>query len=945
MARVLTTNSPDVNPTTDAGNDYLQVQATPADFGGSIGQALQQFGANLDQTGQRFQQSALAAAQLNNESMANDGTTEFSKQTADLAAGFFAKRGKDAVQAYPQFQADVQATHDKIIQQMGNPEAQALAGRVLSWHMNSLMEAGARWQAQQTKVWNIDSATSRADQNVNDAMIYRHDPAHVAALVTVGQGEVLKQAEAAGLDADTTKANQARYAGKAYEQVIAGLIQDGSPIQAQSMFDGVRNSLDSASQIRIAQMLQPAVLDAQATAFFNGLTYKGPAGVPRTVSQGTLWNAVRTQESGGRQFAPDGTPLTSSKGAIGIAQILPGTAQAIAKEIGVPYDAARLKTDATYNEQLGQAYLNQQLTKFGDPTLAVAAYNAGPGVIQNAIENYGDPRAGEISMADFVSHLPAETQKYVNSISANVNGATGVGSFGATGAAPIDPQAFMDRAEQATEGLSTEMRMRVLSKAVSYVRTQNAITAQARSQLNAQLSDLGPRLLAGEPAAIPEAQIRTVYPPAQAQQLISDLKVKADAGQLLKTVQFATPDEVNGMLRDLTAGQGLVTTTLRSKQGFLLGPNGQVAPADQAADLKTRSAVAGLLLQKVQERQKALASDPAQYVLADPNVSADFQHAQQSGDPSAFQAYAAASLAMQQHLGVDDAHAYLLPAQSARSIVAKLTSADPAKTDVGAELDGLAKTYGAYWPRVFGQLVTQEKLPREWQIVAAMDGPGQGAARADMVRAIQASAGKSGAMAQALPKGAAGQIDAALGSDPTLADFTGTASVPGWNANIGLVGNVRQSVKDLAEYYAVQGEPPATAVSKASTAILGAKYDFDGTIRAPKGTLPAVRTEISQIEKTLSVGSLSDKYPSASEIEKARLDDIVTAPKMWLPNQMDDGLIMAYRRNDGSVVPIIGKDNQPIGFRFSQMQSAQPPSLGPGGDVPVDGGLPVGGGG
>jgi hypothetical protein len=128
------------------------------------------------------------------------------------------------------------------------------------------------------------------------------------------------------------------------------------------------------------------------------------------------WGRMLQQESNGQHFDENGRPKISSAGAVGIAQIKPATGKEAAALAGEQWNFKRFHNDPKYNEKLGRAYYDQQVQRFGDPTLAAAAYNAGPSRLSRALD------LAQSTGRDVSNFLPAETRKYMRGASSFAKG-------------------------------------------------------------------------------------------------------------------------------------------------------------------------------------------------------------------------------------------------------------------------------------------------------------------------------------------------------------------------------------------------------------------------------------------------------------------------------------------------------------------------------------------
>ena len=118
-----------------------------------------------------------------------------------------------------------------------------------------------------------------------------------------------------------------------------------------------------------------------------------------------------------RQESEFNAGAKSPVGASGLMQLMPGTARAVAKAYKVKFVPAQL-TNPTYNVQLGEAHLRDLIDSYhGSYFLALAAYNAGGGRVQEWMKAFGDPRDARTDPIDWIERIPfSETRDYVKKI-------------------------------------------------------------------------------------------------------------------------------------------------------------------------------------------------------------------------------------------------------------------------------------------------------------------------------------------------------------------------------------------------------------------------------------------------------------------------------------------------------------------------------------------------
>ncbi|WP_293573583.1 lytic transglycosylase domain-containing protein [Phaeobacter sp.] len=109
--------------------------------------------------------------------------------------------------------------------------------------------------------------------------------------------------------------------------------------------------------------------------------------------------------------------VISHAGARGLMQVMPATADLVARTIGTTaqHSTGRLISDWPYNALLGSHYLAGLAADFdGNVVMMAAGYNAGPHRPKAWMERYGDPRTSRPDVIDWIEHIPFnETRNYV----------------------------------------------------------------------------------------------------------------------------------------------------------------------------------------------------------------------------------------------------------------------------------------------------------------------------------------------------------------------------------------------------------------------------------------------------------------------------------------------------------------------------------------------------
>lgn len=214
---------------------------------------------------------------------------------------------------------------------------------------------------------------------------------------------IYQKAIITGASANEAEAAMNAAASSVHHKVIESALENNNIPYAMSYFNKYKSDMVADDVLAVQgkvnhQMDAHTALGAVQDATNHFASQFAPTDLDR------LTSVVLANESGGQRYGADGKLLESPKGAKGEMQVMDDT------NLNPGYGVIPAKDNSPGERaRVGRDYLAAMVKEYGDAGQALAAYNAGPGAVDNAkakAEKEGNPNA-------WLTHLPAETQKYV----------------------------------------------------------------------------------------------------------------------------------------------------------------------------------------------------------------------------------------------------------------------------------------------------------------------------------------------------------------------------------------------------------------------------------------------------------------------------------------------------------------------------------------------------
>ncbi|SNS15760.1 hypothetical protein [Pseudomonas segetis] len=460
-----------------------------------------------------------------------------------------------------------------------------------------------------------------------------------------------------------------------------------------------------------------------------------------------------------------------------------------------------------------------------------------------------------------------------------------------------DPYKAKSYFEQQQGGMTAEDQVRVDNLISREIKSREIeakqLQAIGRAELSSRVSDASAAYLSGFDYENPPSQAEFIagYGAEDGAKRYEQFVKAQGLGRAIQSIASASPEERQQIINDFNP----------AKDG--------VASAGFQQDAK----LYGTLINAASRLGSEMQSDPAQYVAARSQIVKRAAQGLSSGDPADADAYANATIAEQQRLGV--ASPKLLTDNQAASIAASFSNTTDGGDNAAKMIEQLQGQWGKHWPQVFSQL--QGKLPG----AALVIGTGvdqQTASTLARIAPIKTADLKKGL-------DSTDTTEAKRTLNDRFAEFRNTLA--GQAGGERTFTTLYDEAERLTYAYMRQGKSYADAAELATKSLIDDKYTIKGSWRAPKQLdADIIEDGAEKFIDAIDPSTIAFAVPSgvSEDFAKERVKAALSKDAYWVTAPDESGLALYY--GGGAV---LDKEGNPIiqGWDDLAGESAKVPSL------------------
>jgi soluble lytic murein transglycosylase len=510
--------------------------ATPAAAFGDGGAFAQNIGQGLEQGAEIMAREQLLADEVRVDEQLNKWKEYQLDLTFNPESGYTTQKGAQAMYRpsgkplADEYYENADKYSSDLENSLGTDRQKAMFRQKVTQQLTGFKGDLMRYEGQEFRSYQVSVQEGKIATEARTVASYYNNPDKVNESIAEIKKSVYLQGRLEGKSAEEIAARTDAMVSAAHAGALDQALGNGSPLYADQYLKTYKDQMTPQDLLKarskIGEQVETVVATKTADLMFGKVvSAENPTDMDRVI------NITMQSESNGRRYGPGGQILTSKAGAKGEMQVMDPTN-------GDPGFGVTPARDDSPDERarVGRDYMGAMVKKYeGDLGRAWAAYNAGPGAVDKAM----DEARAEGSPGAWLSKLPKETQDYVR------KNATAYGSGQGKPKAPT------------VDELKAELRQRP-----EFAERPNALR-KAEDEIDRRFADYEKGRKARQEGAYDEA-IRMIDQGGSFESLPPAMKRDMDAGKFTslreyeKKVRSGTPVET-----DLSTYQLLATNPQR----------------------------------------------------------------------------------------------------------------------------------------------------------------------------------------------------------------------------------------------------------------------------------------------------------------------------------------------------------------------------------------------